>query len=103
MNVSPTQPRSLTQKRHVRVLGVPMDIGGAGPGASGGPESVREAGLLRAIGAGVLDLGDINILMHVVVVAVVVVVVVVVAVVSVLLSFSLSLSSWSLSSWSSWS
>jgi len=38
-----------------------MDIGGAGPGASGGPEGVREAGLLRAIGAGVLDLGDINV------------------------------------------
>jgi len=61
MNVSPTQPRSLTQKRHVQVLGVPMDIGGAGPGASGGPEAIREVGLLRAIGAGVLDLGDINV------------------------------------------
>ena len=61
MNVSPTQPRSLTQGRHVRVLGVPMDIGGAGPGASGGPQALREAGLSRMLGPADIDLGDIEV------------------------------------------
>ena len=61
MNPSSTQPPSLTQGRHVRVLGVPMDIGGAGPGASGGPDAIRKAGLFGALGSTCVDLGDIDV------------------------------------------
>ncbi|MDE0888782.1 MAG: arginase family protein [Phycisphaerales bacterium] len=61
MPESPTQPGSLTQERHVRVVGVPMDIGGAGRGAAGGPAAVRATGLMKTLGPGNFDLGDIEV------------------------------------------
>lgn len=38
-----------------------MDIGGAGPGAAGGPEAIRKAGLLKTLGPASVDLGDVEV------------------------------------------
>lgn len=61
MPESSAQSGPLTQERHVRVVGVPMDIGGAGRGAAGGPAALRTTGLMKTLGPGSLDLGDINV------------------------------------------
>ena len=61
MDTSSTPSGSLMRGSHFRVLGVPMDIGGAGRGAAGGPEAVRAAGLLKTLGPASIDLGDIQV------------------------------------------
>lgn len=50
--------------RHLKVLGVPIDLGGAHRGVDMGPSAVRVAGLiesLRALGYRVTDLGNVNV------------------------------------------
>jgi len=50
------------RSRHIKVLGVPIDLGGAHRGGDMGPSALRVAGLiegLRAIGHRVTDLGNV--------------------------------------------
>lgn len=53
-------PPSLNAAR-LEIVGAPVDHGGAGPGASGGPRALRRAGVASIEGRVVHDLGDIEV------------------------------------------
>lgn len=52
---SPPEPRTGI----IEVIGAPVDHGGAGPGASGGPHALRGAGITTLEGRTVVDAGDV--------------------------------------------
>ena len=45
----------------IEVVGAPVDLGGAGAGAAGGPAALRAAGILEIAGRSVVDHGDVEV------------------------------------------
>jgi arginase len=60
-STSPDRSARPRGPRHIRIVGVPVDIGASQPGAIMGPAALRTAGIvesLRELGHEVMDLGD---------------------------------------------
>ena len=60
-STSPNRSARPRGPRHIRIVGVPVDIGASQPGAIMGPAALRTAGIvesLRELGHEVVDQGD---------------------------------------------
>ena len=54
-------PEPVPSVRLIEIHGAPVDHGGAGPGAAGGPAALRAAGITAIGGRQVHDLGDVEV------------------------------------------
>jgi arginase len=61
MSASSTSPDTTAPRATIEVVGAPVDHGGAGPGASGGPQTLRSAGVASIEGRVVHDHGDVEV------------------------------------------
>ncbi|MAH67338.1 MAG: hypothetical protein CMJ27_13340 [Phycisphaerae bacterium] len=61
MPALPTSLDPTAARATIQVVGVPVDHGGAGPGAGGGPQALRRAGVASIGGRVVRDRGDIEV------------------------------------------